>query len=52
MQDFVMRSDSAGQSQYKNEPAPARGLSYVFAYYFYFKGYTTLERALPGSRKT
>jgi hypothetical protein len=25
---------------------------YGFAYYFYFKGHRTLERALPGSRKT
>lgn len=25
---------------------------YGFAYYFYFKGYSTLERAQPGSRKT
>ena len=45
-----MRSVPEVQSKYENEPTSVGYV--VFAYYFYFSGHTTLERALPGNRKT
>ncbi len=44
---FALQSD-----QYTHQRQPATVGVFGFAYYFYFKGHMTLERALPGRRKS
>jgi hypothetical protein len=43
---------SVGQSQYTNYKQPALVGSFDYAYYFYFKGVSPLERSLSGTRKS
>ena len=45
-----MQSGEQGQYTYYKQPA-VRGYFY-YAYYFYFKGLSPLERSLSGTRKS